>query len=220
MKILEICNCIVLLSFLIFASGCQTTGGSNISSSFNDLSPEKVALVEVIGDQRDLAEINKVEDIFIAEMKDKGYTVMSRMTVKDELDKNDFDMSERVNDHEAAKIGEILNTHAVTLLEVNIDDETVNISGRMIEPGNTEVIWSGSSRGGSNRIFSSVSETIMGSAVDVASQSVAVGGHGGRIARDVAGDVASEAREKALSQEETQVLQEAVRNLVEDLPQR
>ena len=89
----------------------------------------------------------------------------------------------------------------------------------MIESGNPEVIWSASSRGGSNGLFSSVSDTLMGSAIDAASRSVPVAGHGSRIARDVATDVASEAGGRALSQEDTQVLQDVVQHLVKDLPQ-
>lgn len=220
MKNLKSLRYVFLLALLMLAFGCQTTGESDINPSFHDLSPEKVALVEVFGDQRYLAEINEIEDVFVDEMQEKGYTVLPRMVVEEELDKHDFEITDKIDDHKAAQIGDLLDTHAVTILEVHIDDDIVSVAGRMVESGDTEVIWSGSSRGGSSGIMSSVGETIMGSAIDHASQSVpAAGGEGGRIAREVATDVASEAGEQALSQEDAQVLQDVVQNLVKDLPQ-
>ncbi len=202
--------CLVLL----FSAGCAT-GESTISPAFHEVAPDTVALVEVSGDIRGNAAKNQVEDFFTAEMLKKGYRVIERNRVNQVLDEQDFQRSERTSDSEAAQIGQVLNVPAVVMVNAGVDGEKVSITGRMVDAQTGEVLWIGTSRGGSGARVSKTGGAVLGAIAG--SQ---IGGGRGRIVGGVAGGVLGGAAGESLSPQAARVVQKAIEEIVAELPER
>ncbi len=195
---------------LLFAVGCAT-GESTISPAFHDVQPEEVALVEVSGDIKGDAPKNQVEDFFAMEMLEKGYQVIERSRVDSVLEEQDFQRSDRTTDQEMAQIGEIMNVPAVATLDAHVAGEKVSVTGRMIDAETAEVLWVGTSRGGSGSTLATVGGAIGGA---VAGSEVADS------AGAVAGGVLGGAAGDALSPQAARVVQNAIKEMVDELPAR
>lgn len=199
---------------LLILAGCAT-GDSTLSPAFDEVNPEKVALVDVSGDINGEAPKNQVEDFFIAEMLEKGYRVIERSRVNKLLDEQDFQQSGRTTDSEAAEIGKILNVPAVVTLDANVEGEKVSVTGKMIDTETAEVLWVGSGGGGSGETMATAGGAVIGAITG--SQ---VGEGSGRVAGGVAGGVLGGAAGKALSPQTAKVVKNAISHMVEELPDR
>lgn len=207
-------NYLVLFIAALLFIGCAT-GESTISPAFHELNPEKVALVDISGDIRGDAPKNQVEDYFVAEMIKKGYRVIERSRVNKILDEQDFQRSDRTTNAEASDIGKVLNVPAVITLDANVDGEKVSVTGKMIDAETAEVLWVGTSRGGSGQGLASVGGAIGGAVLG--SQ---VGSGAGKVAGGIAGGVLGGTAGKAMSPQTARVVQKAIKQMVEDLPDR
>lgn len=205
---------LLLCIALIWSTGCAT-GDSTISPAFNEVKPEKIALIDISGDIRGDAPKNQVEDFFIAEMLEKGYRVIERSRVNKLLDEQDFQQSGRTTDSEAAEIGKILNVPAVVTLDANVEGEKVSVTGKMIDTETAEVLWVGSGGGGSGETMATAGGAVIGAITG--SQ---VGEGSGRVAGGVAGGVLGGAAGKALSPQTAKVVKNAISHMVEELPDR
>lgn len=204
---------VLSIAALLFI-GCAT-GESTISPAFHELNPEKVALVDISGDIRGDAPKNQVEDYFIAEMIDKGYRVIERSRVNKVLEEQDFQRSDRTTNAEASEIGKVLNVPAVTTLDANVDGEKVSVTGKMIDAETAEVLWVGTSRGGSGQGLATIGGAIGGAALG--SQ---VGSGAGKVAGGVAGGVLGGTAGQTMSPQTARVVQKAIKRMVEGLPDR
>ncbi|MEF8941270.1 MAG: glycine zipper 2TM domain-containing protein [Desulfohalobiaceae bacterium] len=214
MKYPAFLNYLVLFMTMLLFIGCAT-GESTISPAFHELNPEKVALVDVSGDIRGEAAKNQVEDYFIAEMIDKGYRVIERSRVNKVLDEQDFQRSDRTTNAEASEIGKVLNVPAVITLDANVDGEKVSVTGKMIDAETAEVLWVGTSRGGSGQGLATV-----GGAIGGALLGSQVGSGAGKVAGGVAGGVLGGAAGQTMSPQTARVVQKAIKQMVADLPDR
>lgn len=204
---------LILFILLLMLVGCAT-GESTISPAFHDVEPEKVALVDIKGDIRGDAPKNQVEDFFISEMLKKGYRVIERSRVNKVLEEQDFQRSDRTTDSETSQIGKILNVPAVVTLDANVEDEKVSVTGKMIDVETAEVLWVGTGRGGSGEGLASVGGAISGAVLG--SQ---VGGGSGKVAGGIAGGVLGGTAGKELSPQTAKVVQDAIKQMVKELPE-
>lgn len=198
---------------LMILGGCAT-GESTISPAFDEVNPEKVALVDVSGDISGDAPKNQVEDFFIAEMMEKNYRLIERNRVNKILDEQDFQRSDRTTDSEASQIGKIINVPAVVMLEANVDGEKVSVTGKMIDTETAEVLWVGTGGAGSGESFAKAGGAVIGALTG--SQ---VGEGSGRVVGGVAGGVLGGEAGEALSPQTAKVVQDAIEQMVEELPE-
>ncbi|MGM0452427.1 MAG: hypothetical protein ACQERN_04590 [Thermodesulfobacteriota bacterium] len=212
MKYFPLFRNLVFAIVLIWSAGCAT-GDSTLSPAFQEVKPEKVALVDVTGDIRGDAPKNQVEDFFIAEMLEKGYRVIERSRVNKILDEQDFQRSDRTTDSEAARLGKVLNVPAVVTLDANVEGEKVSVTGKMINTETAEVLWVGTGGGGSGKTLATAGGAVIGALTG--SQ---VGSGSGRVVGGVAGGVLGGAAGKALSPQTAKVVKKAIQQMVEELP--
>lgn len=198
---------------LLILAGCAT-GDSTLSPAFDEVNPEKVALVDVSGDINGEAPKNQVEDFFTAEMLKKNYRVIERNRVNKILNEQDFQQSDRTTDSEASQIGKIINVPAVVMLEANVDGEKVSITGKMIDTETAEVLWVGTGGAGSGETLATVGGAVVGALAG--SQ---VGEGSGRVIGGVAGGVLGGAAGQALSPQTAKVVQNAIEQMVDELPE-
>ena len=203
----------IFFILLLMLLGCAT-GESTISPAFHDIEPEKVALVDISGDIRGDAPKNQVEDFFIAEMLEKGYRVIERSRVNKVLDVQDFQRSDRTTESEASQIGKILNVPVVVTLDANVEDEKVSVTGKMIDVETAEILWVGTGRGGSGESLATVGGAITGALLG--SQ---VGKGSGKVAGGIAGGVLGGAAGKELSPQTAKIVQDAIEQMVKELPE-
>lgn len=204
----------VTVTFVTF-QGCAT-GSSTISPAFYETDLERIALVSIGCDIRGEVPKNQVEDFFTMEMIQKGYRVIERSRVASLLEEQDFQHSEATTQQEAVEMGRILNVSGVVMLDVSVVGEKVTLTGRMLDPETGEVLWIGTGRGGSGRTLA----TLAGAAVG------ATGGY--QVARNsraqnvasIAGGVIGGAAGYGLAPQAARVVQNAIKEMVQDLPSR
>lgn len=194
--------------------GCATTD-QVVSPQLQQNRPEKVAVVDISGDIRGNAKKNQVGDFFARELMRKGYRIIERERVQSVLDEQDFQQSDRTTKREAAEIGKILNVPAVAMLDVNVDGQKLSLTGRMVDVETGEVLWIGSSRGGSGEALSTVGGAIVGGLLGST-----IGSGSGRTAAIVAGGVLGGAAGNTLAPQTARVVEKSIKRMVEGLPRR
>lgn len=194
--------------------GCAT-GDSVVSPAFHTMRPASIAIVDVSGDIRGDAPKNQVSDFFAMELLRKGYRVIDREGVDKLLSEQQFQRSEVTSADEAARMGEILNVPAVALLNVRLSGEKVILTGRLVATETAEILWIGAGRGGTGQMVATIGGAVAGAAAG--SQ---VGGGSGRTAATIAGGVLGGFAGHALAPQEARIVQRAVRQMTDDLPQR
>jgi len=204
----------VSCAFIFILGGCAT-GEQVVSPAFMERNPERIAVAEVTGDIRGRTPKNQVGDFFAMELLNKGYQVVERERVESILQEQDFQKSERTNDQEAAQIGRILNVPAVLILSAHVEGEKVSMTGRMIDAETAEVLWIGTGRGGSGRTLATLLGTITGGLLGSE-----VGGGRGRIAATAAGGALGGAAGETLAPQTARVVQNAIKEMVKELPDR
>lgn len=212
MRKIQLFFCISLAT--AFFMGCAT-GEHVLSPRFHDTNPDKVAVVDVVGDIRGGAAKNQVEDFFSMQLLRKNYRVIERERVNSVLAEQDFQHGDRTSDQGMSQIGQVLNVPAVAMLDVTVDGEKVSITGRMVDAETGEVIWIGTGRGGSGRTFS----TILGAVTGGLLGSQVGDGRTGAIGAAAGGALGGAAGE-ALSPQAARVVQRATEEMVEELPER
>lgn len=204
---------LLVCGVMICMQGCAT-GSSTFSPAFQAVSLDRIAVVEVSGDIQGQAPKNQVEDFFAMELLRKGYRVIERTRVESILEEQDFQHSEFTSSEAAIEKGRILNVAAVVMLDVAVAGEGVTVTGRMLDPETGEILWMGTGSGGTRKTLA----TVVGAAAG------AMGGHQvrgrSRTLATITGGVLGGAAGHALAPEIAQVVQNAVREMVRDLPQR
>ncbi|MFW5996397.1 MAG: CsgG/HfaB family protein [Lentisphaeria bacterium] len=201
-----------LCAVTLWLAGCSTVD-QQVSPAFQQKSPDRIAVVDITGDIRGNANKNQVEDFFVKELMGKGYRVIERERVDKLLDEQDFQRSDRTSTDEAAKIGEVINVPAVAMVDVNVDDEKISLTGRMVDVESGEVLWIGSSRGGSGKTLSTVAGAVVGGAAG--SQ---VGSGSGRTAATIAGGALGGAAGKTMAPQTARVVEKSIQRMVKELP--
>lgn len=203
-----------IAAIAVISFGCAT-GESVVSPRFSEVRPDRVAVVDITGDIRgDLAK-NQVEDYLSMEMMRKGYGIVERSRVQSVLDEQDFQVSDRTTQAEAAEIGRIMNIPAVLLLDVSVSGERLTLTSRMIDSESAEVLWIGSGRGGTGRILSTLGGAAAGTALGTQ-----VGGGRGRDIATVGGGVLGGAAGYTLAPQTQRIVHRAIKQMVDDMPQR
>ena len=147
-------------------------------------------------------------------MLKKANRVTERSRVNKVLDEQDFQRSDRTTDSEASQIGKILNVPAVVTLDANVEDEKVSVTGKMIDVETAEILWVGTGRGGSGESLATVGGAITGALLG--SQ---VGKGSGKVAGGIAGGVLGGAAGKELSPQTAKIVQDAIEQMVKELPE-
>ena len=201
------------LAALPFLAGCAT-GESVTSPRFMQTRPERVAVVDITGDIRGETAKNQVENFLAMELMRKGYSVIERRRVRSVMAEQDFQLSERVTDPQAAEIGRILGVPAVVMLDVTVTGEKLSLTGRMVSTETGEILWIGSGRGGSGRTLA----TLFGGTAGAVAGSQ-VGGGRGRTVAMVAGGVLGGVTGHALTPQDERLVHRAIKQMINELPQ-
>lgn len=205
---LSICTVAILLF------GCAT-GEHVVSPKLQKTNIDKIAVVDISGDIKGDVNKNQIGDFFAMELIGKGYDVIERERVQEILDEQDFQRSGRTTKTEAATIGKILNVPAVAMLDVNVDGQKVSLTGRMVDVDTGQVLWIGTSRGGSGSTLSTVTGAVAGGLLG--SQ---VGSGSGRTAATIAGGAVGGAAGNAMAPQTSRVVQKSIKKMVKELPSR
>ncbi len=203
-----------VVSFFLSLSGCAT-GESVVAPAFYELSPERIAIVDISGDIRGDAPKNQVGEYFAMELIRRGYDVVERGRVESILKEQDFQRSDVTTSEGAARMGEVLNVPAVAMLDVNLVGEKLSLTGRIVDTETAVILWMGSGRGGSGQALA----TIGGAAAGAAAGSQ-VGGGSGRTVATVGGAVLGGAAGHTLAPQTARVVQRAIKRMIRGLPER
>ena len=141
-----------LIKYSIDPVGAVKPARTSSTSHFN---PSLIRRVAILVEESHLAPSRLVEDEFVSELLKKGYTVPSRSDLKQLMQELRFQHSD-ITDASAAKIGKMLNAHAVLVIHMishdigsgeHISMLKVTISARLLNVEKGEILWIGSSSG-------------------------------------------------------------------------
>lgn len=147
---------ILVLLLCLALSGCATGSADIVKNKQLVLSGMKVGIISVTGYEADISE-SKIAGEFL----NKGAEVIERSQVSSILKEQDFQLTDRVDNATAVKIGKLIGARAVFIGSIsqpsisytaNWKDNTwqniiVIFSGRLIDVESGEIIMSGSATG-------------------------------------------------------------------------
>lgn len=209
----------VLLSAVAAVSGCGTTSAESqavVGYDFGRI--DKIAIVEVTGRVYNQAVKDKIADMFMMKLMQKGYTFVERQRIKTVLKEQEFQASDLTTTEGAAKAGRILNVPAVMIIDIpRYSNGKMDMTAKLIDVENGTILWIGNGTGNTNKGLS----TFLGAAAGAA-LGAAVGGHstGDRVIGGVIGGVAGGAAGNILAPEEEALLTKVITKVVASLPAR
>lgn len=214
MRTLSVC----MLLAVVVAGGCASQKGESYSKvGFDFGSLDKVAILEVSGAVRGDAAKNQIGDFFSMELIQRGYSVIERAEVQSLLKEQEFQASDITSDAGAARAGEILNVSAVMLVNIPTYKEEMNMTAKVINVEDGEILWIGSASGSTGKTLS----TFLGAAAGAAIGAVAAGGDTrDRVAGGVIGGVLGGVAGNALSPQQAEQVQKLIKKLCKDMPNK
>lgn len=151
-----------ILFILIVIAGCtpivtQPNVKSTITPNFNN---DKYKSVAVYVNDNENDRYRHIEEEFIKAMISKGYDIPARSDLSSIIKEQDFQNS-NISDSSAAKLGKLIDVHAIVIVSVNFIErydsvkrrvvKESEISARMIDVENGEILWIGKSTSGPYR---------------------------------------------------------------------
>ena len=210
--------CVCTLLTIVFAGGCASQKGESYSKvGFDFGSLDKIAILEVSGAVRGEAAKNQIGDYFAMQLIQRGYSVIERAEVQSLLKEQEFQASDITSDAGAARAGEILNVSAVMLVNIPTYKEEMNMTAKIINVEDGEILWIGSAQGSTGKTLS----TFLGAAAGAAIGAVAAGGDTrDRVAGGVIGGVVGGVAGNALSPQQAEQVQKLIKKLCKDMPDK
>jgi hypothetical protein len=209
----------VLLSMVAAVSGCGTTNAESQAVMGYDFGRiDKIAIVEVTGRVYNQAVKDKIADMFMMKLMQKGYTFVERQRIKTVLKEQEFQASDLTTTEGAAKAGRILNVPAVMIIDIpRYSNGKMDMTAKLIDVENGTILWIGNGTGNTNKGLS----TFLGAAAGAA-LGAAVGGHstGDRVIGGVIGGVAGGVAGNVLAPEEEALLGKVITKVVASFPSR
>lgn len=207
-----------LLSALMVA-GCATSKTESYAMAGYDFGKiDKVAIIEVTGRVYGDAVKNKISDMFMGELMNRGYRVIVRAEVQKILKEQQFQASGVTSDQDAAKAGKIMNVPAVMMINIpKYGDDKMDMSAKLVEVETGEVLWLGTGSGSTGRGLATVGGAVLGAAAGAV---LAGGSTGDRVLGGIAGGAVGGVAGYALSPEQETQVRKVVADICKKLPSR
>ncbi len=136
---------VVLLAMAISVGGCVTSDGSQLRGfNFNNI--EKIAIVEVKGDDLDESVKGIISDYFSLALLKKGYSPVALLQSETLLKSNNYDFSNLDSPKGITEAAQILDTPAILIVDVRNFNDKVSLDARLLSGDSGALIWMGSGK--------------------------------------------------------------------------
>jgi len=204
--------------------GACSTGEGFVKKGYNFSQAGNIATVEVTGSELGIDAQNQVADYVSMEFLKRGYSMLERNQVQKVLSESKFQASGLTSPDGRAELGRLLNANSILSITVPKLGDIVEITAKLIDVRQGEVLWMGSASGSTKSGMS----TLAGAALGVAAGAAA--GHAlgessngypvssGTLIGGAAGGLAGGAAGNALQPGQAEVMKSAVQKMCASLP--
>ncbi|WP_035725566.1 CsgG/HfaB family protein [Fodinicurvata fenggangensis] len=211
----------ILFSALVLTGCAQTEGSSSFNQTYNFRDSSRIAVVAVEGLGANEAARTQVSNMVTQDLMGKGYSPIERDRVREIIDEQDFQLSERTTAAGAARIGRILNTDLAMIISIPSYREDMSLSARAVDVQTAEIVWTGSGSGTTGDGMNQAVGAFLGAAAGAVT-GAAVTEHDttGAIVGGTAGAAGGGLAGAALTPRKEEQMRELVTKVMEGFPSR
>ncbi len=201
------------LTAAVLVAGCASSKGEGYTRPGYDLnSIGRVAIVNGRGTEFAMDSERALMDIYQMEFLRRGWNIVERSNIQQAIDELNFQNSDLASQSNRGALGNVLNADALVIVNMEMGDNEVTMTAKMLETATGELIWMGSGDGSLNKTLGTITGALVGAGVGAA-----VGDSGGTVA---IGGVLGGAAGYAMGPSELENAKDVVKAVCETLPPR